>query len=118
MNAQDLGLKVVHIGVNEADKEGAGATAQLFARLLGLQTMETPVSTMVGTVIEVMNSTARGTHGHIAIHADDIPAAEQYFAQHGFTIDESSRRTMPDGSTHLVYFNEEVAGFAIHLTRD
>ncbi len=51
-------------------------------------------------------------------HVNNIPAAEKYFAGRGFEIDESSRRLNPDGSTFLVYFKEEIAGFAIHLTMD
>ena len=44
-----------------------------------------------------------------------IDAAEKWFEARGFKINESSR-VLKDGKTFLVYFQEEIAGFAIHLT--
>ncbi len=86
--------------------------------LLGLEFLETPVSHFAAPLVEVMNGAGRGARGHIGLHVDDILTAERYFASHGLVVDESSRRLNPDGSTFLVYFAEEIAGFAIHLTRD
>ncbi len=57
----------------------------------------------------------RGTKGHLGFHVDDIDAAEKWFEDRGFKINESSR-VLRDGKTYLVYFQEEIAGFAIHLT--
>jgi 2-dehydro-3-deoxyphosphogluconate aldolase/(4S)-4-hydroxy-2-oxoglutarate aldolase len=70
-----------------------------------------------GTLIETMKGCGRGEKGHIGFHVDDIPRAERYFSEKGFSVDESSRRLNPDGSTFLVYFEEEIGGFAIHLTQ-
>jgi 2-dehydro-3-deoxyphosphogluconate aldolase/(4S)-4-hydroxy-2-oxoglutarate aldolase len=64
-----------------------------------------------------MNNQGRGTHGHIALHVDDMNAAEAFFTSRGYELDESSRMLNPDGSTFLIYLKKEIAGFAIHLTR-
>ena len=47
-----------------------------------------------------------------------IDAAEKWFAERGFEINEESRALNPDGSTKLVYFKREIGGFAIHLSQD
>lgn len=114
---RDLGLRIAHIGINAADEQEARAIAERFQVLMGLAPDVTPVSVFSGTLIETMSGAGRGEHGHIGFHVDDIPAAEAWFAERGFTVDESSRRTNPDGSTFLVYFTEQIGGFAIHLTQ-
>ena len=46
---------------------------------------------------------------------NDIVAAEKWFSNRGFEVNEESRALYEDGSTKLVYFKEEIGGFAIHL---
>lgn len=117
-SAGSLGLRIAHIGINpQSDGEFEQAASTLSA-MLGAEVRQTPVSCMVGSQVEVMKPVGRGAHGHIAVHADNIPEAERFLQTHGFTIDESSRRRAPDGSTHLVYLNEPVCGFDVHLTTD
>ena len=83
---------------------------------MGLPKKEMEPSFFSGTLVEIMKQNGRGEKGHIGFHVDDLPAAEKWFEAHGFEIDESSRRLLPDGSTFLVYFKQQIAGFAIHLT--
>lgn len=118
MTPQELGLRIAHVGINAGTPEEAQRVARLFCALLGLEMGKTPVSHMAGLVVEVMNGDGPGEHGHIGIHADSIEAAEPFFAEHGFTFDDSTRRLNPDGTTFLVYLNERVSGFALHLTRE
>lgn len=118
MTPRELGLRIVHVGINAASKEEADEIALLFCTLLGLELGHTPVSSMAGLAVEAMHAPGPGEHGHIGIHADSVEAAEPFFIEHGFTINESTRRRNPDGTTFLVYLNEHVAGFALHLTRE
>lgn len=122
MNTQDpvekLGLRIAHVGINAASPQEAAEVADLFSTLMGLPAIETPISVFSGTLVETMSGKGRGTHGHIGFHVDDIPAAEAYFASRGFTVNESSRALNADGTTKLVYFDRQIAGFAIHLTQD
>lgn len=113
-----LGLRIAHVGINAATPEEAERIASQFETLMGLsRNVVAPISVFSGTLVETMKGCGRGTNGHIGFHVDDIPAAEKYFAARGFAVDESSRRLNPDGSTFLVYFADEIGGFAIHLTQ-
>ena len=104
--AELFGLRLAHVGINTTTPEEAAATADALCALLGIDRGEEPfpVSSFAGSLVEVMNNGGRGAKGHIGLHVDDI--------------NESSRTLCPDGSgrTYLIYFKEEIAGFAIHLT--
>lgn len=112
---QELGMHIEHIGINAADEAEAARIAALVEALFGLEQSETPVSYFNDTLIEVMKGCGRGSMGHIGFAVNDIAAAEEYFCSRGLTICEESRVLNDDGTTKLVYFNEEIAGFAVHL---
>ena len=113
-----FGMHVAHVGVNAGSVEEAREIAGLFQALMGLEPRETPVSVFADTLVEVMSGKGRGTHGHIGFGVNDLPAAEAWFKDRGFEINESSRAFNPDGSTRLVYFTREIGGFAIHLCQN
>ena len=113
--AELFGMRVAHIGINAGSQAEAERIADRFALLMGLPKRETPISVFSYTLVETMKGNGRGTHGHIGFHVDDIDAAEAWFCARGFEINEESRVRNPDGSTFLVYFKEEIGGFAIHL---
>ena len=110
-----FGMRIAHVGVNADSPEEAERIARQFSLLMGLGPVETPVSVFSDTLVETMKGCGRGTHGHIGFWVNDIDAAEAWFAARGFEINEDSRALNPDGSTKLVYFKEEIGGFAIHL---
>lgn len=118
-NPQELfGLYLAHVGINAKGDTDALEIANKFLMLMGLPIVEkAPISYFSGTVVEIMKEGGRGTHGHLGFHVDDIAAAEAWFTRRGFAIDEASRKLAEDGSTFLVYFKDEIAGFAIHLTQ-
>ena len=113
-------LRIAHVGINTTSPDDASATADALCALLGVARGEEPfpVSSFAGTLVEVMNNGGRGEKGHIGLHVDDIDAAIAWYEARGVAFDESSRTLSPDGSgrTYLIYFKEQVAGFAIHLT--
>ncbi len=113
-----FGLHVAHVGINAQNPDEAREIADLFAQLMGLPAIDTPVSVFSDTLVETMKQNGRGTHGHIGFGVNDLPAAEKWFAARGFEINEGSRALNPDGSTKLVYFKREVGGFAIHLVAE
>lgn len=108
-------MRVAHVGVNAQSVEEAERIAQMFEALLGMRPVETPVSVFADSLVEIMKGAGRGERGHIGFYVNDIDAAERYFASRGLEIDESSRALNPDGTTKLVYFTQQIAGFAIHL---
>ncbi len=109
-------MYVAHVGINATDEKDADRIAGEFETLMGLTRDERVPSVFAGTLVEVMKYNGRGEKGHIGFHVNDIAAAEKWFAARGFEVDEPSRVTNPDGSTFLVYFKHQIAGFAIHLT--
>lgn len=115
-----FGLRLAHVGINTTSAADASATADALCALLGVARGEEPfpVSSFAGTLVEVMNNGGRGEKGHIGLHVDDIDAAIAWYEARGVAFDESSRTLCPDGSgrIYLIYFKEQVAGFAIHLT--
>ncbi len=113
-----FGLHVAHVGINAASPEEAQQVAELFQALMGLEPNVTPVSVFADTLVEVMSGHGRGEKGHIGFGVNDIVAAEKWFSDRGFEINEESRALNPDGSTKLVYFKRQIAGFAIHLCQD
>lgn len=113
-----FGLHVAHVGINAASPEEAREVAELFQTLMGFEPNVTPVSVFADTLVEVMSGCGRGEKGHIGFGVNDIVAAEKWFAARGFEINEDSRALNPDGSTKLVYFKRQIAGFAIHLCQD
>ena len=115
-NPVDLfGMRVAHVGINAGTAEEAERIADRFALLMGLPKDEKPISYFSDTLVETMKGGGRGTHGHIGFYVNDIDKAEAWFAARGFEVNEESRVRNEDGSTFLVYFKEEIGGFAIHL---
>ena len=108
-------MRVAHVGINAESSEEAARIAQQFSLLMGLETADTPVSVFSDTLVETMKGCGRGTNGHIGFWVNDIDAAEAWFEARGFEINQDSRALNPDGSTKLVYFKQEIGGFAIHL---
>lgn len=109
-------MKIAHVGINAGSPTEAKELAKLIESLMGLPAVETPISVFSGTLIETMSGKGRGTHGHIGFYVNDLPAAEAWFSSRGLEINEESRALLPDGSTKLVYFKQEIGGFAIHLS--
>ena len=113
-------LRIAHVGINTTSPDDASATADALCALLGVARGEEPfpVSAFAGTLVEVMGNGGRGARGHIGLHVDDVDAAVAWYEARGVEFDESSRKARPDGlpGTYLIYFKQEIAGFAIHLT--
>lgn len=111
-------MYVAHVGINAADDEEAAKIAEQFSLLMGLPAYDTPKSVFSDSLVETMKGCGRGTHGHIGFHVNDMPAAEKWFSDRGFELNEESRALGADGNTRLIYFKQEIGGFAIHLTTD
>ena len=113
-------LRIAHVGINAQSRDEAEGVANLLCALLGVERGEEPfpVSVFAGTLVEVMNNGGRGEKGHIGLHVNDIEAAIAWYEARGMAFDEASRTLCPDGSgrTYLIYFKDQIAGFAIHLT--
>lgn len=111
-------FEVVHIGVNCENEIQAVDCAGRFEDLFSLAvnpTKESPDARFTGTSIEWLKRPGRGTHGHIALATSDLPAAREYLEGKGYHFDDSSVKYFPDGRILVIYAEEEIGGFAIHL---
>ncbi|SEH60341.1 MULTISPECIES: VOC family protein [Atopobiaceae] len=111
-------MYVAHVGINATDPADAESIVDDFGRLMSLPKQEQPPSFFAGSLVEVMKQNGRGDKGHIGFHVNDIEAACAWFEDHGYEVNWDSRANYPDGSCRLVYFKEQIGGFAIHLTAD
>ena len=109
-------MKVNHIGINADSGQQAAAWAADFLKLWGIPTRDGEKSVWAGNLVEIMKGNGRGTVGHIAFTVNDCDKAIEYFKGLGMTPIEETRKTV-DGRTTFIYFEEEIAGFAIHLNQ-
>lgn len=120
MNEQDavkmFDMKIGHVGINGDSPQEAAVWAADFFKLLGLPTKVGEKSVWAGDLVEIMKGDGRGTIGHIAIRVNDCDKAIEYFRGRGMTPVEETRK-VENGKTVFIYFEEEIAGFAIHLNQ-
>lgn len=117
MDASKLGFELLHIGVNQSGAEEGQATAALLAELFGFPLRETDGSWFANEQFEIMKKPFRGTHGHFAVGTNNAAEARKWLESKGITFDESSAQYDAEGKLKLVYFNNEIGGFAFHITQ-
>ena len=107
-----MGFELMHVGINTENAEEARKAAQMFQAMFGLPVAEGNSSIFVGKKeIEVMKSQYLGANGHIAIGTNTLPRAIAYFKNRGFAFREETV------TAKAAYFQDEIAGFAIHLVQ-
>ena len=112
-----LGIRIKHVAVNEEDGNGL-KLAEQFAKLFGGEVRETSKGWFGSDFVEIMSQAkAKGKHGHIGIGVNNVDRAKRYYESQGYTFDESSATYDDKGNMKFIYFNEEIGGFAIHLTK-
>ncbi|MBQ2942993.1 MAG: bifunctional 4-hydroxy-2-oxoglutarate aldolase/2-dehydro-3-deoxy-phosphogluconate aldolase [Clostridia bacterium] len=111
-----LGFEIGHIGVNTADAAEASCVAVKFAKAFGgIETSEGNSSFWAGKIIEIMKGKGKGVNGHIAIKTNSVDRAVYHLKAQGIEFDESSALFNADGSMKVIFFKDEIAGFALHL---
>ena len=73
-----LGFELAHIGINSESKEEADKSVNRLAFLFGTPVKTGSGGSFAGTIVEVLNTHGRGTHGHIAIRTNYIERAINY----------------------------------------
>lgn len=111
-------FKIKHVGVNTLDDDSAQALAGQLSDLFSLpKGHESETHIFVGSLFEVMKHTKIGKNGHIALETENVEEAMQYLAGKGISFRENTIRRDTDGHIIFVYFEQEIGGFAIHLTK-
>lgn len=109
--------RIAHIGINTESSEAAYALADTLCATFGQERKkDTPNNVFAGDIFEAMKHSRRGTHGHIALQTDDVAAAMADLASKGITFQEDTIRRDENGKIYFVYLEQEIGGFAFHLT--
>ena len=111
----DLNLKLKHVGINSNPAE-ADALIGAFCHFLGIPAHGP--EKIAGGMVEVMKNPKRGKIGHIAFSTPSIENALTVFKERGYTLDETSVSKNDKGQITVAYFNENLAGFALHLVKE
>lgn len=117
MDVKELGFELAHLGINQKDAAEGKITAALLCSLFGFSERDTEGSIFVEEQFEVMKKPFLGTLGHVGIRTNNVAKARAYLEQKGIAFDESTAGYGPDGDLRVIYFKDEIAGFAFHLTQ-
>jgi 2-dehydro-3-deoxyphosphogluconate aldolase/(4S)-4-hydroxy-2-oxoglutarate aldolase len=109
-----LGFAFAHLGINEEDEAKALHAANQLSHLFYLPLKEGASSLFAGPAFEVIKNRYLGEHGHIAIATNDINRAITYLKRKGISILPETKKEK-EGKLKVVYLDQEVSGFAIHL---
>lgn len=110
-----LGFELRHVGINCADENESSKTADAFEKLFGFAKEDRGGAYFAGDIIEVMKKPFYGEKGHIAIATNSVARAAYHLEKAGVKLNWDSAGYNPDGTLRVVYLQEEVGGFALHL---
>jgi 2-dehydro-3-deoxyphosphogluconate aldolase/(4S)-4-hydroxy-2-oxoglutarate aldolase len=108
---------LAHIGINTANKEEALKTAKIFENLFGFAPRDIKVSVFAGNGVEVMAGGGAGKFGHIAIACNNVERAIALLEKKGVKFRPGTERLDANGRRTFIYIEDEICGFAVHLTQ-
>lgn len=112
-----LGVELAHVGIN-GTPETYKSIAEEYGVLLDCGLRELPgLSFFAGTTIEVMKQNGRGKNGHIAYRVNNVERAMHHYKTRGYCFVEETFKYNADEKIIFAYFENEIGGFAIHLTQ-
>ncbi|SFG20269.1 VOC family protein [Oribacterium sp. WCC10] len=112
---KELGLCVLHVGINADGEEDALRIANEFQTLMGFLPRVGNSSIFSSDLIEIMKKDGPGEKGHIAIGTHDVAKAAAFFEKRGMGLKKETAKYNEDGSMMFIYLDKMIAGFAIHL---
>ena len=111
-----LGFELAHVGINTESAETAESAAKKFDDLFGFATKGGNKSIFADRYVEVMKMNFYGAKGHIGIATNSVSRAVRYLKSKGVAFNEASFAYDAKGKLKLAYLQDEIAGFAVHLT--
>ncbi len=112
-----LNFRLFHVGINNPDADTAKAGIDVLTDMFGESTRESRSAFFYGSWFEVMKKIGRGAQGHIGIATPNIDRAVAYMKRKGYEFIEESRGYDAAGHLTVIYFKDEVMGFALHFSR-
>ena len=109
-----LGYAIEHVGINCADADAALAVTEAFCGAFGFAPKYGNSSNFAGQGIEVMKKMYYGKNGHLAVLTNKMEAAVADMQAKDYTLNRETA-SYKDGRMTVVYLNEEIGGFAVHL---
>lgn len=110
-----LAFELRHVGINTPDAQTADETAGAFEKLFGFKKEDRGGAYFAADYIEVMKKQFYGTHGHIAIATAHADRAAYQLERAGARFNWDSAGYNPDGRLRVVYLQDEIGGFAVHI---
>lgn len=108
---------LAHIGINCETEAEAKKAAALVGMLFCWEVKDGPASVYADTTVECLKKPGFGKNGHIGIGVEAVPAAVADLQSRGFSFRKGSEKYTPDGILRLIYLEEEICGFALHLVK-
>lgn len=112
-----LNFRLFHVGINNPDAETAKNGIDVLTDMFSQSWRESRSAFFYGSWFEVMKKIGRGEKGHIGIATPNIDRAVAYMKRKGYEFIEESRGYDADGHLTVIYFKDEVMGFALHFSR-
>ncbi|MBQ4310091.1 MAG: bifunctional 4-hydroxy-2-oxoglutarate aldolase/2-dehydro-3-deoxy-phosphogluconate aldolase [Oscillospiraceae bacterium] len=110
-----LGFEIAHVGINCENESEAGDVSSKFMNMFGWEQKVGNSSIFAGSLIECMKSPFRGANGHIAVSCNNVRRAVYQLGNQGVRFDMSTAKYDADGRMTVVYLDDEIGGFAVHL---
>lgn len=110
-----LGFELKHVGINAANEDDAEKCADAFDNMFGFTKKVGNSSVFAGSVVEVMKKPGVGKNGHIAIGCNNVDRAFYHLSKRGYTFNMDTAKYDDKGKLKVVYFKDELGGFAVHL---
>ena len=115
--ANMLGFEIRHIGINAADENTADGVADAFSAMFGMEKKVGNSSIFVGKGFEIMKKPYLGANGHIAVQTNSVDRAFYHLSRQGYQFNMDTAAFDADGRLKVVYLQDEVGGFAVHLVQ-
>lgn len=110
-----LAFDLRHVGINCQDETQSSNVAEAFQQIFGFPKEDRGGAYFAGEIIEVMKKPFYGTHGHIAIATNYAVSAAYHLEKAGVKLNWKSAGYDPDGRLRVVYLQDEIGGFAVHI---
>lgn len=108
-------FELLHIGINTANAEEAQKLAELLSFIFNLAPRHGNRSEFAGSYFECMKAPFLGTHGHVAMGADDLEGAVAELKEKGYAFNMDTAAYNEEGKLKNIYLDGEFGGFAIHI---
>jgi 2-dehydro-3-deoxyphosphogluconate aldolase/(4S)-4-hydroxy-2-oxoglutarate aldolase len=112
-----LGFEFKHIGINSADESETERIAQAFSNLFGFAKRQTSVSVFTTDYVEIMKPPCRGAKGHIAVAVNNVERAVYYLSKKSVKFAADTAKYDTENKLTSIYLQNEIGGFAIHLSK-